>query len=142
MQKEVEDVNESAKQKAPMLERIEKYLIECPNFFVTTLQFEKQIKHEEGEEEVAKKQDKSKQKHQKSRGQYTNRFQPHLWPPIIVAIQKYDANSNVMHYLQTTYQSPRIPSPYEKLAKQFVDLVYTKNKILTKLLVSNTRYDC
>lgn len=67
MQKEVEDVNESAKQKAPMLKKIEKHLVECPNFFVTTLQFEKQIKHEEGEEEVAKKQDRNKQKHPKSR---------------------------------------------------------------------------
>jgi hypothetical protein len=74
------------------LERIEKHSIECPNYFVTTLQFEKQIKHEEGEHEVAKKQDRSKQKHQKSRGQYTNWFQPHLWPHIIVAIQKYDTN--------------------------------------------------
>jgi hypothetical protein len=125
LQKEVEDVNESAKQKAPMLERIEKHSIECPNYFVTTLQFEKQIKHEEGEEEVAKKQDRSKQKHQKSKGQYTNWFQPHIWPPIIVSIQKYDANSNAMHYLQTTYQSPRIPSPYKKLAKNSLWTCFT-----------------
>jgi hypothetical protein len=100
-----------------MLDRVEKHLVGCPKKFVTTLQFEKQIKHEEGEEEVAKRQNISKQKHQKSRGQYTNWFQPHLWPPIIVAIQKYDANSNVMHYLQTTYPSPRIPSPYKNWQK-------------------------
>jgi hypothetical protein len=43
-------------------------------------------------------------------------FHPHLWPPILVVVQKYGANSNVVHYLQTTYQSQRVPSPYKKLS--------------------------
>ncbi len=32
-------------------------------------------------------------------------------------VQKYGANFDVVHYLWTTYQSPRVPSSYEKLAK-------------------------
>ncbi len=46
LQKEVKNINESAKQKAPMLEIVEKCLIGNPKKIVTTLQFEKQIKHE------------------------------------------------------------------------------------------------
>ncbi len=46
LQNEVEDINENAKQKAPMLVRVEKCPIGCPKKFITTLQFEKQIKHE------------------------------------------------------------------------------------------------
>jgi hypothetical protein len=93
---------------------------------------------------IAKNQDRSKQIHQESKGQYTNWFQPHLCPPIIVAIQKYNANSNVMHYLQIVYQSPKIPSPYKKLAKIICGFgLHQKRKTQTKLLISNTtRYDC
>lgn len=40
--------------------------------YIATLQFEKQIKHEKCEKEVAKKQNGSKQKCQKSKGHYTN----------------------------------------------------------------------
>jgi hypothetical protein len=43
-----------------MPKRVEKWPIGRPKKIVTTLQFEKQIKREEGEEEVAKKQDGSK----------------------------------------------------------------------------------
>jgi hypothetical protein len=50
-----------------------------------------------------------------SRGEYW--FHPHLWPPIVVVVQKYGTSSNVVHYLRTTYRSPRVPSPYKKLAK-------------------------
>jgi len=63
LQKEVEDINEITKQKAPMPERVKKCPIGHPKKIVATLQFEKQIKHEEGEEEVANKQNGSKQKH-------------------------------------------------------------------------------
>ncbi len=42
--KEIEDINESAKQKTPMPKRVEKWPIGRPKKFVTTLQFEKQIK--------------------------------------------------------------------------------------------------
>jgi hypothetical protein len=38
-----------------MLKKVEKRPIRHPNFFVATLQFEKQIKHE-GEKEVVEKQ--------------------------------------------------------------------------------------
>ncbi len=46
LQKEVKDINESAKQKAPMFERVEKSPIGRPKKIVATQQFEKQIKHE------------------------------------------------------------------------------------------------
>jgi hypothetical protein len=39
-----------------MPEKVEKRPIKHPNFFVVIIQFEKQIKHEEGKKEVAKKQ--------------------------------------------------------------------------------------
>ncbi len=45
MQKE--DINESAEQKTPMLERVGKHPIGLPNLFVAMLQFKKQIKQEE-----------------------------------------------------------------------------------------------
>ncbi len=62
LQKEVKDINESVKQKTLMRKKVEKYHVGHPRKFVATLQFEKQIKHE-GEEEVANKEDGSKQKH-------------------------------------------------------------------------------
>jgi hypothetical protein len=68
LQKEVEEINEIAKQKIPMLKIKEKRHVGRPNFFVATFQFEKQIKHEESEEEVAKTKNGSKEKCQKSRG--------------------------------------------------------------------------
>jgi len=55
LHKEVEDINENVKQKTPMPKKGEKRPIRHPNFFVATLQFEKQIKHEKGEKEVANK---------------------------------------------------------------------------------------
>jgi hypothetical protein len=65
---------------------VEKCPIGCPRKFVATLQFERQIKKEANEEEDVDNQERSKPKCQKSRGQYTNWFQPHLWPPIMVVI--------------------------------------------------------
>jgi len=62
LQKEIEDINENAKQKTPMPNKVEKCLVRHPKKLVTTLQFEKKIKHEEGEEEVANKRDGSKTK--------------------------------------------------------------------------------
>jgi len=47
LQKEVEDINENVEQKTPMLERVRIHPIGPPNLFVATLQFKKQIKHEE-----------------------------------------------------------------------------------------------
>jgi hypothetical protein len=35
----------------------------------------------------------------------------------MVVIQKYDANSNVVHYLWTIYQSLEVGSPYKKLIR-------------------------
>ncbi len=61
LQKEVEEINEIAKQKISKLKRKEKCPIGHPIFFATTLQFEKQIKHEKGEDEVAKKKNGNKQ---------------------------------------------------------------------------------
>ncbi len=45
--------------KTPMLKIKEKCLVGCPKKIIATLQFEKQIKHEE---ELAEKQNGSKQK--------------------------------------------------------------------------------
>jgi len=47
LQKEVENINESAKQRTPMLEKVRIHPIGPPNLFVATLQFIKQINHEE-----------------------------------------------------------------------------------------------
>jgi hypothetical protein len=58
----------------------------CPRKFIATLQFERQIKKEAIEEEDVDNQERSKPKHKKSKGQYTNWFQPHLWPPIMVVV--------------------------------------------------------
>jgi hypothetical protein len=52
----------------------EKCYLGHPKKIVATLQFEKQIKHKENEKEVVEKQNGSKQKYQKSKGQYTNLF--------------------------------------------------------------------
>ncbi len=43
----------------------------------------------------------------------------------MVAIQKYGANSNVVHYLQTADQSLRVPSPHEKLVKSNLWIWFT-----------------
>ncbi len=43
-------------------------MLDVQKNIIATLQFEKQIKHEKGEKEVAKKQNGSKQKCQKSKG--------------------------------------------------------------------------
>jgi len=40
-----------------------------------------------------------------------------LWPPIVVVLKKYGTNFDDVNYLQIAYQSPKVLSPYEKLAK-------------------------
>jgi hypothetical protein len=119
LQREVENFcNESGNQSDSILPNsVEKHLIGCPRKFAPTLQFERQIKKKANEEEDVDNQEENKPKRQKSGGQYTNWFQPHLLPPIMAIVQKYGTNFDVVHYLWTTYQSPGVPSPYEKLAR-------------------------
>ncbi len=48
---------------------------------------------------------------------YTNWFQLHLWPPIVLQQNKIYNNSNAIHFLKTTQNKPNMPSPSEKLHK-------------------------
>jgi hypothetical protein len=54
-------------------------------------------------------------KQSKKKGSYTNKFQPHLWPPIVATIEKHGNNFGALHFLKTMFKRPNLPSPYEKL---------------------------
>ncbi len=88
LQREVEEFyNKSGNPNDSILPKsVEKRPIGCPKKFVATLQFERQIKKEANQEESVDNQEGSRPKCQKSRRQYTNWFQPHLMPPIMVVV--------------------------------------------------------
>ncbi len=115
LQREVEELcNESGNQNNSKLpENVEKCIVGRPRKFVAILQFERQIKKEANEEEDVENKKGSKPKSQKSRGQCTNWLQPNLWPSMMTTIQKYGANSDVVHCLRIAHQSPGVPNPYE-----------------------------
>ena len=61
------------------------------------------------------------------RGKYCNWFQPHLCPPIVEAIKKYSNNMQALRYLQTTFRSLGILSPYENISRGSLWTWFTKD---------------
>jgi hypothetical protein len=91
--------------KCTCTKQVEKCVVGGPQKQVVKLLSNKEIKQEiEGGKQKIKKE-------------YTNWFQPNLWPPIMDVIKKYSNDSLALHFFKTTHKKCGIPSPYEKLRK-------------------------
>lgn len=88
-----------------MQKSVQRHHVGWPRKFVATLQ--REIKQEKGEEKCANNQDESEFLNIKNQKE-------NIW-----------VKSNVVHYLWTTYQNPKIASPYEKLTRSNLRIWFT-----------------
>jgi hypothetical protein len=125
LKRDVQIFNQQVVKKQSVVNKLEKCYVGKPRKVVVAILFPQEIKREDEEPTKDGKQQKNRGlspirddgKWSKKIKSHTIWFQPHLWPPIAVAIKKHGNNFGVLHFLITTFKTPNMQSPYEKLSR-------------------------